>query len=176
MSVSYLTPKARPVLVGAAGRGSVAVEHIKTGEVIVAFGGRAMVRDEFDLLPEGQRARSIQIEDDLYLSGAPEPEPADFINHSCQPNCGLSGATVLLAMRDIEPGEPLTYDYATSDGSDYDEFDCMCGVDTCRGKVTGQDWMLPDLQLRYRGWFSPYIANRIAVLSQPSGQRRAFAY
>ncbi|MSX56669.1 MAG: SET domain-containing protein, partial [Actinobacteria bacterium] len=92
MSVSYLTPKARPVLVGAAGRGSVAVEHIKTGEVIVAFGGRAMVRDEFDLLPEGQRARSIQIEDDLYLSGAPEPEPADFINHSCQPNCGLSGA------------------------------------------------------------------------------------
>ncbi|CAB4851812.1 unannotated protein [freshwater metagenome] len=52
----------------------------------------------------------------------------------------------------------------------------MCGVDTCRGKVTGQDWMLPDLQLRYRGWFSPYIANRIAVLSQPSGQRRAFAY
>lgn len=176
MSVSYLSPKARPVLVGAAGRGSVAVEPILAGEVIVAFGGRAMNRDEFDLLPAGQRSRSIQIEDNLYLAGAPEPEPADFINHSCRPNCGMSGATVVLAMRDIQPGEPLTYDYATSDGSDYDEFECHCGSDNCRGKVTGSDWTLPDLQLQYRGWFSPYLANRIAVLTHEGSQRRAFAY
>jgi len=176
MSVSYLTPKARPVLVGAAGRGSVAIEPISAGEVLVAFGGRAMHRDEFDLLPDGQRARSIQIEEFLYLAGAPEPEPADFINHSCEPNGGMSGSTIVVAMRDIEPGEALTYDYATSDGSDYDEFECLCGALTCRGKVTGNDWMLPDLQVRYRGYFSPYLANRIAALAHQGSQRRAFAY
>ena len=97
MSVSYLTPKARPVHVGAAGRGSVAVEPIAAGEVVVAFGGRAMTRDEFDLLPLGQQSRSIQIEEHLYLAGAPEPEPADFINHSCAPNCGMRGSKGLAA-------------------------------------------------------------------------------
>ena len=176
MTVSYLTPKARPVHVGAAGRGSVAVDPIAAGEVVVAFGGRAMTRDEFDLLPLGQQARSIQIEEHLYLAGAPEPEPADFINHSCTPNCGMRGSTVVVALRDIEPGEDLTYDYAMSDGSDYDEFECLCSTTTCRGKITGDDWMLPELQLRYRGYFSPYLANRIASLAPIGSGRRAFAY
>jgi hypothetical protein len=176
MSVSYLTPKARPVTVGAAGRGSIAVAPIAAGEVLVAFGGRAMTRDEFDLLPAGQQARSIQITDELFLAGAPEPEPADFINHSCDPNGVMSGSTIVVAMRDIEVGEALTYDYATSDGSDYDEFECVCGSVFCRGKVTGQDWMLPELQIRYRGNFSPYLAVRIAALSGTQAERRAFAY
>ena len=176
MSVSYLTPKARPVAVGAAGRGSIAIEPITAGEVLVAFGGRAMTRDEFDLLPAGQRSRSIQITDELFLAGAPEPEPADFINHSCNPNGVMSGSTVVVAMRDIEVGEELTYDYATSDGSEYDEFECECGSVFCRGKITGQDWMLPELQIRYRGNFSPYLALRIAALAGAHAERRAFAY
>lgn len=161
-SVSHLTPKARAVDAGHAGNGSVAVERIEAGELVVAFGGRCMVRAEFDALPEGQRARSIQIADDLFLAGHPEPEVADFVNHSCDPNCGMSGATIVVAMRTIEPGEELTYDYAMSDGSDYDEFDCHCGTASCRGRVTGNDWTLPDLQRRYDGWFSPYLAARIA--------------
>ncbi len=176
MSVSYLTPKARPVHLGAAGRGSVAVEFIAAGEVVVAFGGRAMPRDEFDLLPSGQQSRSIQIADDLYLAGATDPEPADFINHSCEPNCGMSGSTIVVAMRDIAPGEHLTYDYAMSDGSDYDEFECLCGSHLCRGKVTGSDWLAPELQLQYRGYFSPYLANRIAALVGTGAGRRSFSY
>ena len=176
MSVSYLTPKARPVAVGAAGRGSIAVEPIAAGEVVAAFGGRCMSRDEFDLLPVGQQVRSIQIGEALFLAGSPEPEPADFINHSCEPNGRMSGATMVVAARDIEVGEPITYDYATSDGSDYDEFECACGSVLCRGKVTGNDWMLPELQLRYRGGFSPYLAARIASLASVGAERRAFAY
>ncbi|MDO9174324.1 MAG: SET domain-containing protein [Actinomycetota bacterium] len=176
MSASYLTHKARPVAVGAAGRGSVAVEPIAAGEVVAGFGGRCLTRDEFDLLPEGQQVRSIQIDEALFLAGSPEPEPADFINHSCDPNCGMRGNTVLVALRDIEPGEAITYDYATSDGCDYDEFECACGTALCRGKVTGHDWMLPELQLRYRGSFSPYLAARIASLAIVGAERRAFSY
>ena len=41
------------------------------------------------------------------MAGAPEPEPADFINHSCDPNCVLSGNVVLVARRDIAVGEEL---------------------------------------------------------------------
>ncbi len=48
-----------------------------------------------------------------------------------------------------------------SDGSSYDEFPCSCGASLCRGHVRGTDWMRPDLQERYAGFFSPYLARRI---------------
>jgi hypothetical protein len=175
MGVCFLTPKARPTATPGKGHGSVAIEPITAGEVVVAFGGRCVTRDEFDLLPVSQQVRSLQIDDNLYMAGAAEPEPADFINHSCDPNCALSGAVILIAARDIEVGEEVTYDYATTDGSDYDEFECSCGAASCRGKVSGHDWMLPELQLRYRGSFSPYLAKRIAALVNVGAERRAFA-
>ncbi|MCY7298769.1 MAG: SET domain-containing protein-lysine N-methyltransferase [Ilumatobacteraceae bacterium] len=171
-----MTPKARPVAAGASGRSSVAVESIDAGDVVAAFGGRCLTRVEFDLLPVGQRVRSIQIQETLFLAGPIGPEPADFINHSCDPNCGMSGSTIVVALRNIEVGDALSYDYATSDGCDYDEFECSCGSVLCRGKVTGYDWMLPELQIRYRGYFSPYLAARIAALATIGAERRAFAY
>lgn len=175
MGVCFLTPKARPAPTPGKGFGSIACEPIAAGEVVAAFGGRCITRDELDLLPVGQQVRSLQIDDRLFLAGAPEPEPADFINHSCDPNCSLSGSVVLVAARDIAAGEELCYDYATTDGSDYDEFECVCGAATCRGKVSGHDWMLPELQLRHRGTFSPYLARRIAALVNVGAERRAFA-
>ena len=36
-----------------------------------------------------------------------------FINHSCDPNCMAPGFDFEIAIRDIEPGEQLTGDYAT---------------------------------------------------------------
>jgi hypothetical protein len=176
MGVCFLTPKARPTATQFKGYGSVALEPIVAGEVVAAFGGRCITRDEFDLLPASQQVRSLQIDEDLYMAGAPEPEPADFINHSCEPNCALSGSVILVAARDIAAGEELTYDYATTDGSDYDEFECACGTALCRGKISGHDWMLPELQMRYRGTFSPYLAKRIATLVTVGAERRAFAF
>jgi hypothetical protein len=175
MGVCFLTPKARPTATPSTGYGTVAVEPIAIGEVVAAFGGRCVTRDEFELLPSSQQARSVQIDEYLYLAGTPEPEPADFINHSCDPNCEVSGNVLLVARRDIAVGEELAYDYATTDGSDYDEFECHCATAACRGKVSGHDWMLPELQLRYRGAFSPYLAKRIAALTQVGAERRAFA-
>ncbi|MCU1500861.1 MAG: hypothetical protein JWM12_215 [Ilumatobacteraceae bacterium] len=175
MSVCYLTPKARPAVSAIAGHGAVCIEPITSGEMVAAFGGRCVTRDEFDLLPVGQQARSVQIEEDLYLAAGPEPEPGQLINHSCRPTCSLEGNMVLVARRDIAVGDELTYDYATRSGSDYDEFECQCGDALCRGKVTGHDWMLPELQLRHRGTFSPYLARRISALHDSGARRRAFA-
>jgi hypothetical protein len=67
-------------------------------------------------------------------------------------------------MRDIAPGEELSFDYAMCDASDYDEFRCLCGAATCRGVVSGSDWRDPVIQARYTGWFSPYLVRRIAAL------------
>jgi uncharacterized protein len=175
MGVSYLTLKARSSVVTGRGPCTVAIEPIRSGEVVAAFGGRCVHRDEFELLPAEQQARSLQIDDDLFLASAPEPEPADFVNHSCEPNCWLRGNATLIAARDIAVGEHLSYDHATMAGSDAHDFECQCASATCRGKVTGHDWMLPELQLRYRGAFSPYLAARISSLVSVGAERRAFA-
>lgn len=104
------------------------------------------------------------MEEDLYLVSDDMPEPGDMLNHSCNPNCGMSGSTVLVAMREIAVGEEITFDYATCDASDYDEFACLCGQLACRQVVTGADWRDPVIQVRYSVWFSAYINKRIAAL------------
>jgi hypothetical protein len=70
-------------------------------------------------------------------------------------------STILVAMRDIEIGDELCFDYATCDDSDYDEFQCECGTIECRGVVTGLDWKRLDLRVKYDGWFSAYLAKKI---------------
>jgi hypothetical protein len=175
MKMNYLTAKAQARRAGGKGLGVFAREPIAAGEAAVAFGGYVVTRDELESLGTRWVEQTIQIEDDLFLVGPESPEPADRVNHSCEPNCGLLGASVLVAMRDIAAGEELTYDYATSDSADYDEFACECGSALCREKVTGRDWMLPELQRRYRGWFSPYLARRIGAMTTTGASRRVFA-
>jgi hypothetical protein len=175
VTTCYLSPKALPIA-RADGHAAVAHEPIAAGEVVAAFGGRCVTRIELDLLPTSQQRRSIQIDEQLYLVGATDPEPADFVRHSCEPNCGLRGSSVVVALRDIAVGEAVTFDHAMANGSDFDDFECRCGSSLCRGKVTGDDWMLPELQLRHRGSFSPYLAGRIASLMSVGAERRAFSY
>jgi hypothetical protein len=161
---NWLFPGAEARPVGAKGWGSFAIEPIPAGTVVAGFGGFCVTGATLATFDDDRQGRSIQVAEDLYLVSGETPEPGDMLNHSCEPTCGLIGASVLIAMRDIEVGEELTFDYATCDSSDYDEFTCLCGAPTCRGVVTGQDWLRPELQERYAGWFSPYIARRIAAL------------
>ena len=142
------------------GRGMLAREKIHKGEIIALWGGDVVDRAHFERLGEHQKRQSAQIEEGFYLVSS-KPGPGDFINHSCDPNAGLDGQVVIRAMRDIEPGEEVTIDYAMVDGDPRDDFECLCGSPICRHTVTGNDWMLPDLQKRYAGYFSPYLQHRI---------------
>lgn len=83
-----------------------------------------------------------------------------FSNHSCEPNIGVQGQIVFVALRDIEAGEELTHDWATTDDDTY-EMDCKCGSPTCRGVITGQDWRRLDLQAKYAGYMSWYLMEKI---------------
>lgn len=143
------------------GRGVFAVEGIDAGATVAVFGGAAIPGPILRALPSDQQQRSLQVADDVYLLTERDTGVGHLINHSCDPSCRLAGEITLVAARRIEPGEELTYDYATADSTPYDEFECVCGEPCCRGKVTGEDWMDPALQRRYRGWFSPYLQRRI---------------
>jgi hypothetical protein len=88
-----------------------------------------------------------------------------YVNHCCDPNVAIQGQIVLVAMRDIRAGEELTIDWATTDDLDF-EMSCRCGSPQCRGVITGKDWMKPELQAKYRGWFCWFLQRKIDALSR----------
>jgi hypothetical protein len=158
---NYLSPLAVDRATNGRGHGAFAVAPIPARTVIATFGGEIHRRYSFDSCDPDRRARSIQIDDDLYVLGPPTRDPGDSINHSCAPNCGAGNAVQIVTMREIEPGEELTFDYAMTDGSDYDEFECLCGSNECRGTIRGSDWRRRSLHERYKGFVSPYLTRRV---------------
>jgi SET domain-containing protein len=65
---------------------------------------------------------------------------AAFINHSCRPNCEtdqIRGKIWIISLRDIQPGEELTYDYHLFDGEE--DAPCFCGAPRCRGSLYSRE-------------------------------------
>ena len=152
--------------------GIFARADIAKGERLAIFGGKVMLIDEMYELPDKMQSYTMQIEERFVLGPAgTAPEDTDFFNHSCDPNSGFKGQVFLVAMRDISAREEVTFDYAMtvseSVGSDMVFcLKCSCGSPLCRKTITEQDWMLPGLQARYNGYFSPYIQDKIAHLNE----------
>jgi hypothetical protein len=166
----YLSPKlevrAEPEK---GGFGVYAIEAVATGEIVSVWGGYIVDAVQLATLPHDVQQHSVQIEEGLYSATIGGAESADFINHSCDPNLGLRGQITLVALRDIEAGEEVCFDYAMTDCTPYDEFECRCGTPACRGTVRGDDWKLSELWARYAGYFSPYLQRRIDRLAQEQG-------
>jgi SET domain-containing protein len=162
---SYITPKARKGVSSAIeGRGLLAVAPITAHELVAIKGGHILTSTALRSLPERLQNSEIQIADGFHLAAVEETEYEPimlFLNHSCEPNVGFAGNIVLIAMRDISPGEELTTDYALFD--DYGGvMECRCGTPSCRGAIDGRDWQRPDLQRKYGNYFSSYLLQRMA--------------
>ncbi len=167
---SWLTPKCAAREIARGQYGVFAADAIAAGEIISVWGGEIMTRAQVAALPEKYQHYATQVEENFYLSGISQ-DAADYFNHSCAPNAGMNGQIVLVAMRDIAAGEQVCFDYAMTDGSAYDEFDCACGAPDCRTRVTGNDWRIPELWEKYRGYFMPYLQRRIDALRAENGKQ-----
>ncbi len=146
------------------GQGLFLREPVAEGATVAVFGGFAVPISRFRELPSERQRHAIQVSDDIFMVGGEQRSLGDFVNHSCDPSTHLIGEVVIAASRDLAVGEQLTYDYATSDSAPYDEFECECQTERCRGKVTSEDWMDPTVQAQYRGRFSPYLQRKIDAL------------
>src|SRR6476660_4448002 len=149
------------------GRGLFATVDIAKDEIIAVKGSHIVDRKT---LREKIMSRlgpvEIQIDDDLFIAPVTDDErelSMLYSNHSCDANLGLRGEITFVAMRDIRAGEELTHDWAMTDDDDY-SLKCNCGVPDCRKILTGKDWQRSDLQRRYAGYFSVYLARKIALL------------
>jgi SET domain-containing protein len=165
MQLSYRSPKTEVRESAIHGRGLFATAKIDKGEVVLVKGGhivnRATLREKVTpvLGPV-----EIQIDDNLYITPVtPEEREGSMLysNHSCDANLGMRGEITFVAMRHIAAGEELTHDWCTTDDDDY-SVKCNCRSSNCRGTLTGKDWQRPELQKRYAGYFSAYLAEKIA--------------
>ena len=149
------------VLPDKGGFGVFALEPVRKDELLMVWGGKVVDALELKQVSAYERTHGLQVDKDLFLIPLTENDPAEMVNHSCDPNAGLFGQISLVAFRDISSGEEICFDYGMSDSDSYDEFDCQCGSPNCRGKITGEDWKRPDLQKKYRGYFSTYLQRLI---------------
>ena len=164
---SFLSPKTEVRESKIHGRGLFAVAEIAKDEIVAAKGGHIVDRKTLrDKIAPRLGPVEIQIDDDLFITPVTKEEREFsmwYSNHSCNPNLGVRGEITFVAMHEIRAREELTHDWAMTDDDDY-SVECKCGISSCRGILTGKDWQRPDLQRRYAGYFSTYLARRIALL------------
>ena len=157
------------------GRGMFARESFGSGEIALIWGGT--IFSEKDIQAGKANRQSITlVEEGLYLGDpAGTGEGADYyLNHSCDSNLWMLNALTLVTRDVVEEDEELTIDYALWETDPHWVLSpCACGSPRCRGKVTGQDWRLPELQERYGGHFSPVIERWIGDPHAGQGDERA---
>lgn len=119
---------------GANGTGVFTILPIQKGEKILNFEGELIPRSprtENLLIPEDDRY--IQVGIDLFIG--PSGKIDDHINHSCNPNTGvmiINNTAKLLAIKNIQPDEELTYDYSIQMYNEPWSMECHCGSSNCR--------------------------------------------
>ena len=167
MPLSYRSPKTEVCESKIHGRGLFAKTDIGKDEIVAVKGGHIVDRKTLrERITPRLGPVEIQIGQDLFIAPVTDGErelSMLYSNHSCNPNLGVRGEITFVAMRDIRVGEELTHDWAMTDDDDY-SVECKCGAPNCRKILTGKDWQRADLQTRYAGYFSAYLARKIAVL------------
>ena len=120
--------------------GCYTLTPIRKGRRVAEYTGHRMSKDEADAAYEESPI--------TYLFGLGDGEividghcTTMFINHSCDANCEtreVRGRVWVTAIRHIEAGEEITYDYCLYDGGD-DEAVCNCGAKKCRGTMYSRE-------------------------------------
>ncbi len=130
---------------GGKGKGVFTRRHYDPGKTILCFKGNIVRLDEVE-----DHGKYLQVERRLFLGSSGEMD--DFVNHSCEPNCGVTmrqGKIVLISLREIQAREELTFDYSTWMAYDYWEMDCVCGNNRCRKKIKDFKYLPRELRRKY---------------------------
>jgi hypothetical protein len=116
------------------------LDGVAGGEPILVFRGKPI--DFAGTLAKGEReCDALQIGPDLYLD---LEDPGRLVNHSCEPNAGVRDGVVLVALRDLAPGEEILFDYSTTMAEDHWTLDCLCGSPRCRHTIRDFHYLTAD--------------------------------
>lgn len=135
------------------GRGLFAACSIPEGTRIIEYTGEKVTRGEGNRRAIKQwdngRLYIFRLNQRYDLDGSPRYNTARLANTSCDPNARsdvIRGHVWIIAERDIEAGEEITYDYHFD--FDDDPAECLCGSPECIGYLVSggqlkelRDWL-----------------------------------
>jgi len=147
---------------GPRGKGIFAARPIPASTRVATFRGTA--RWIWDI-PEDAWPYAFQVDYDRYVLSR-RNSVGWLINHSCDPNCLISGMSIVTA-RNVRRGEELTFDYSTD--VDWPEYRmvCRCGSPKCRGVIRAYRFLPEDLKLMYGRHVAPFILRKYAPAPAP---------
>lgn len=147
-----------PVRVGDAGprgRGLFAKGDIPPSTRVASFSGAP--RWVWDI-PEQYWPYTVQVDYDRYVLPR-RSSRARYINHSCEPNCAVSGRSIV-TLRRITRGEELTFDYSSDVDWPGFRMACKCGSSECRKVIRAYRFLPKRLKLRYGRNVAEFILRR----------------
>jgi SET domain-containing protein len=140
---------------GAKGDGVFATGPIPASTRVATFRGKVCwIWD----IPEELWPHAFQVDYDRYTLGR-KNSVGWLINHSCEPNCVITGMS-LVAARRVLKGEELTFDYSTDvDWPGY-KMECSCESPQCRGVVRAYRFLPKEVKVRYGRHVAPFILKK----------------
>ncbi len=149
-------PKVRVRATKRYGRGVFAVANIKKGELIAEFDGQILDND-FEEWTKDLQNHAIQFAKDKWRDSK---GIARWINHSCEPNCGIKNLFQVVAMRPIEKGEQITWDYEMTEKSSWWRMKCKCKSSQCRKVIGSYSRMPKKVRQKYKGFISGWLIRK----------------
>jgi uncharacterized protein len=130
------------------GYGVFAARRIRKGTTVIEYLGERVSHAEADARyedkdPNDNHTFLFTVDAKTVIDAGVNGNEARFINHGCDPNCEsttLNRRVFIEAIRTIQPGEELSYDYQIQrdrdDPPNVDEvYACRCGAGSCRGSM-----------------------------------------
>jgi SET domain-containing protein len=130
------------------GYGVFALRRIRKGTMVIEYLGdrvtHALANERYkDKDPKDGHTFLFTVDAKTVIDAGVNGNEARFVNHGCHPNCQTvnTGRRIFIeALRTIQPGEELAYDYQIQrdddDPADVDVvFACRCGAKNCRGSM-----------------------------------------
>jgi hypothetical protein len=146
------------------GHGRFAIDTIAEDEIIYRAGGLWLTEEEKEVYKEDYFQL---VEGKWHFQGGLKYHLNGCHNHSCNPNAYLQD-NIIRALYPIAKDEQITIDYSTFIYHNYTIIkECCCNSTECRKTITGNDWKLYDLPLKYNYRVSGTILRKW-LLSQKS--------
>jgi SET domain-containing protein len=130
------------------GYGVFAARRIRKGTTIIEYLGDRVSHAQADARyedkdPNDNHTFLFTVDAKTVIDAGVNGNEARYINHGCDPNCEsttVSKRIFIEAIRTIQPGEELSYDYQIQrdddDAPNVDEiYACRCGAKSCRGSM-----------------------------------------
>ena len=130
------------------GYGVFAARRIRKGTMVIEYLGDRVSHAQADARyedkdPNDNHTFLFTVDAKIVIDAGVNGNEARYINHGCDPNCestAVNKRIFIEAIRTIQPGEELSYDYQIQRDSDDapnvdDIYACRCGAKNCRGSM-----------------------------------------